>query len=171
MLQAYNRMVVDMSKVIKMMYASVIAVVVMLLDQVSKFLILGALPHVGETIELLPFFNFILSFNYGISFSMFNNPSQNQVLLTLISSVVIMLFYGWLYHSKEKYIWIPIGLVVGGALGNMIDRVIYGAVIDFIDVKIMDWHYPTFNIADSFICIGVALLIFWPSEKLPTKKR
>jgi len=157
-----------MNKFTKIIYASIIAALVILADQVSKFYILKSLSHIGQTIEVLPNFNFTLSFNFGISFSMLNSPGQNQIVLLLMSSLIILVFYSWLYRSREKYIWIPIGTVIGGAVGNMIDRARYGAVTDFIDVRIMGWHYPTFNIADSFICIGIIMLVFWPSEK-PTK--
>ncbi len=154
-----------MNKFTKIIYASIIAFLVVLSDQVSKFYILKALSYIGQTIEVFPYFNFTLSFNFGISFSMFNSPGQNQLLLLLMSSVIILLFYGWLYRSREKYNWIPIGMVIGGAVGNMIDRARFGAVTDFIDIRIMGWHYPTFNIADSFICIGIIMLVFWPTEK------
>lgn len=161
---------VVMNNFAKIIYASLLAALVMLFDQVSKFYILKALTHIGQTIEVLPYFNFTLSFNFGISFSMFNSPGQNQLLLLFMSSVIILLFYIWLYRSNEKYNWIPIGMVIGGAVGNMIDRVRSGAVTDFIDVMIMDWHYPTFNVADSFICIGIIMLVFWPTEKPSAKK-
>jgi signal peptidase II len=154
-----------MGKLAKIICTSTVAAMVVLLDQLSKWLVLKVLTEVGQTVELLPFFHFTLSFNHGISFSMFNNPGQNQLLLLFLSGAVIILFYAWLWRSSEPYICIPLGIVTGGALGNMIDRVAYGAVVDFIDVKIISWHYPTFNIADSFICIGVALLIFWPAGK------
>ncbi len=119
-------------------------------DQWTKHL---ALNYLGErdVFEVFPFLNFVLRWNTGVSFSFLSDyPGMLLWLNTIIASGLIV----WLFRTKS----FPITFIVAGAIGNILDRIFYGAVIDFIDFHIYSWHFAVFNIADSFISIGVVLL-------------
>ena len=137
----------------------ILAVLLIIVDQWSKSLILSN-PAISQltSIEVTSFFNLVLLFNQGVSFGMF--AQQNQPLLLVGLSVVIMLIlFVWLLRNKVPIIALAIGGILGGATGNVIDRVRYGAVVDFLDFHINELHYPAFNLADSFVFIGVAILV------------
>jgi len=141
-----------------------LAVVVALLDQASKLWILGLmLPRQPgqQIIELLPFFNLVLVWNRGVSFGLFNNPDSpwNALALTLVAAAIVGGLVVWLRRATHGLIVFAIGLVIGGAIGNVVDRLRFGAVVDFLDVHAGAWHWPAFNVADSAICIGVALML------------
>lgn len=140
-----------------------IIVPVIIMDQLSKFLIFHytSFSSLEEQfqIALLPFFNIVLVWNYGISFGIFNNAAQNQfLLLSIACCICAMLLFIYIKKSKSSLKY-PIGLIIGGAIGNCIDRLTYGAVLDFIDFHAVGYHYPAFNIADSAIVIGAVLLL------------
>lgn len=110
------------------------------------------------SIELLPFFNLTMVWNEGISFGLFQGSgiwilSGLALLITVIFSVWLTRAQGWLQA-------VSLALVIGGAIGNVIDRVRFGAVADFFDFHVMGWHYPAFNVADCAIVVGIALLVF-----------
>ncbi len=134
---------------------------VIVLDQVSKQLIESSL-MVFETIPLLPFFNLTLAYNECAAFSFLSDHGawQRWLFATLAIGVSMALII-WLRHLtvKERLLAVALGLIIGGALGNLIDRLLYGHVIDFLDLYYRDWHWPAFNIADSAIFIGVALFL------------
>lgn len=111
------------------------------------------------SIEVLPFFNIVMVWNSGISFGMFNDGTST-LLLILLPLVITAFFMVWLFRTASWFQGIAIALVIGGAIGNVIDRLRFGAVIDFLDFHIGDIHYPAFNIADSCVVIGIGLLIF-----------
>lgn len=136
-----------------------ISLLIIILDQLTKYAITH---HLTEPKTLLPFLNLTLRFNPGAAFSFLGNASGWQIyLFSLISIVVSILLLTWL-KSLNKNDWttaIPLTFILGGAIGNLIDRIHYGYVIDFIDFHINHWHFATFNIADSFVSIGATLLI------------
>ena len=110
--------------------------------------------------EILPFYNIVLVWNYGVSFGMFNNHSpENALLLSGISAVIAFVLMLWMLDTKSKFLGIALALVIGGAFGNIIDRLRFGAVIDFIDVHAAGYHWPAFNLADSCIVVGIAAII------------
>ena len=141
------------------------AAVAFLFDRLSKALVIATLrpEGVAETpffsdkeIALLPVFNLRMAWNYGISFSLFNSASWVAIAGLQIVITAALVWYMWRLESRRMQI--AAGMVVGGALGNILDRVMYGgAVADFFDFHLGDWHFATFNVADSFISIGVAL--------------
>jgi signal peptidase II len=139
-----------------------ITIAVIILDQVSKQL---AEYYLAFQIPLpvVPSFNLTLSYNTGAAFSFLSEAGGWQrwffVILAIIVSGVIFLWMRKL-PPEDKWVAIALGLVLGGALGNVIDRIIFGHVIDFIQVYYQQWSWPIFNIADSAISIGVAILLF-----------
>ena len=138
-----------------MLYLILLTVVA--LDQASKLLILNWLQD-GDSVPVIPFFNIVLTYNPGVSFSMFSNqhPHVLSAIMILISGGLLC----WMTKEKDKWIQVSLALIVGGAIGNVIDRFLYGAVVDFLDVYVSIYHWPAFNVADSAICIGATLIIF-----------
>lgn len=148
----------------------IIAAVAVVLDQLSKVWILNEVMAPPRLIEVTPFFNLVLAWNRGVSFGMFNNDSAyGPLLLTGLAIAIVVALTIWLWRADNKWVASALGLVIGGAVGNVIDRVRFGAVVDFLDVHAFGYHWPAFNIADSAICVGAAILIleslFRPSEK------
>lgn len=135
--------------------------VVLVLDQLTK-LAVAANMQLYQSIQVLPFFNLTYVHNTGAAFSFLSEAGGWQrwffAVLAFVISVVITV---WLARLKrhETLLAVSLALVLGGAVGNLIDRLAYGYVIDFLDVYYRDWHWPAFNIADSAITIGVALMI------------
>ena len=112
------------------------------------------------SIDILPFFNLVMVWNQGISFGLFNDGGEmNAYILSGLSLVISVIFLIWLFRSESKMQNIGIAFVIAGAFGNIIDRLRFGAVIDFLDFHIAGFHWPAFNVADSCIFIGVLLLI------------
>lgn len=138
---------------------------VVLADQLSKILAISVLT-LKKIVEIAPFLNFVLVKNHGVSFGTFNHAEQNQIIFIMLSLIIIAALLFFLLKSEQENLCFPIGLVVGGAVGNLIDRIVHGAVIDFIDVVIVNWHYPTFNIADAAICLGAFIMIVLPSHRI-----
>jgi signal peptidase II len=128
------------------------------LDQLSKWYILERtdLPFFNAY-TVTPFFNLVMVWNKGVSFGMFSGNDQPFILIG-ISLVIIVILVRWLVMARTKWISGAIGLVIGGATGNIIDRLRFGAVADFLDFHIDIYHWPAFNIADSAIFIGVVIL-------------
>jgi lipoprotein signal peptidase len=139
-----------------------IAVVVLVIDQVTKSL---ALKHLTLYIErpVTRFLNFTLGYNTGSAFGFLNNSSGFEVPVFGLIALIVTVFIGvWLYRLSSKEWWtnIALSLIVGGALGNLWDRISYGHVVDFIKFHWSRWYFATFNIADSAICIGAFMLVF-----------
>ena len=151
-------------------YALGLAALVILLDQLSKWLILAVVMQPPRQIEVLPFFNLVLTYNRGISFGMLSGDSPWQpFLLAGLALVIVAGLLIWLFRQDGLLASLAIGLIVGGALGNVIDRMIHPGVVDFLDFHVAGWHWPAFNMADSAITVGVILLLldglFWDRER------
>ena len=138
-----------------------IATLVLLLDQLSKWSALSNL-KLGTPEEVLPFMNWLLLFNPGAAFSFLAQSSGWQRWFFTILGLAASLYILWLLrkNQSDKILSWALSLILGGALGNVLDRIMYGAVVDFIDLHYGNWHWPAFNIADSAICIGAALIVF-----------
>jgi signal peptidase II len=147
-----------------------ISVMILVLDQASKLTISHAM-QLYESIPLLPNFNLTYARNTGAAFSFLSDAGGWQRWLFAVLAVIMSSIVGiWLSRlkAKETYMAISLSLILGGAVGNLIDRVVYGYVIDFLDIYYQNWHWPAFNVADSAICIGVGLMAlesFWHSRK------
>lgn len=131
---------------------------VIVADQVTKQLVVREL-YVYERIELVPFLNLVHVHNTGAAFSMFS--AAPAVMFILLGVAVSIWILWWLrtHPDGERLVACALSLILGGALGNVIDRAARGHVIDFIDLHVGDWHWPAFNLADSAITVGAALLI------------
>jgi len=138
-----------------------IAIFCVVLDQVTK-IAAGRALDLHEAIAVMPMFNIALAYNYGAAFSFLNVPGGAQRwIFTGISLLVSLVLIVWLYRHtmEEKWLSLSFSLILGGAVGNLIDRAARGYVIDFIQVFYEPYYFPTFNIADSAIFCGAALLI------------
>lgn len=141
-----------------------LALLVLVADQLTKIWVLQRF-ELGESIQLLPVFNFTYARNYGAAFSFLGDAGcWQRWLFTLIAVVVSIVISVWLSRLQraEWKLSLALVLIVAGAIGNLIDRSLYGYVVDFLHVYYQEWHYPVFNIADCAITIGAGLLI-WDS--------
>ena len=137
-----------------------LAALIVVLDQISKWVALGnILP--GEVIYVAPFWNWVLTFNPGAAFSFLADQSgwQRWFFTLLALGVSAWIALELKKHPEQKLMALALTLVMGGALGNVIDRVRFGAVVDFIQWHAAGWYWPAFNVADSAISVGAVLLI------------
>lgn len=136
-----------------------LAAVILALDQASKWWILDLLGVPPHPIVVTSFFNLVLTWNQGVSFGLFGGGAVPPLVLSLLSILIVGFLVGWLRKAQLTLTKVAIGSVIGGAIGNVIDRFIHGAVVDFLDVHIGEYHWPAFNVADSAIVVGVAMLL------------
>lgn len=137
-----------------------IALLVIVLDQGTKWLIISKMNY-GESIRIIENFLYITSHrNQGAAFGILQGKMWFFYIITVIV-VVFVIVYLQKYGQKERMLGVSLSLVLGGAIGNFIDRVFRGEVVDFIDVKIFTYDYPIFNIADSALVIGVILMVWY----------
>jgi signal peptidase II len=137
------------------------ALAVVLVDQIVKAGVLSHFDSPGvDSSPLGPFLNLTLQMNRGISFSLFaRNSAWAQVALLALTLAVVGLLTWWLFRSRSVLPAVGLGLIIGGAVGNAIDRLAHGAVVDYLDLHVFGRHFFVFNIADAAINVGVALLI------------
>ncbi len=140
------------------------------IDFTTKWLILNLVMVPPRIIEVTPFFNLVLGFNTGVSFGMFREVFlDHPLLLAGIKLVIVAGLLVWATRTPKLLETISLGLIAGGAMGNVVDRMRQGAVTDFLDFHVGGWHWPAFNMADAMIVIGVVLLIagsYWPARSL-----
>jgi signal peptidase II len=137
-----------------------VAALVVALDQVSKWWIVEVVMQPPRVIELLPVFNLVMGWNRGVSFGLFNaDYGINAWLFTAVAAVVVAFLLAWLRKVEKRLLATAIGLVVGGAVGNVIDRLRFGAVADFIQLHAGGYAFPAFNVADSSITVGAVILV------------
>ena len=144
-----------------------VALLVVALDQAAKYLALSYLS--AEPIPLIPgFARLVLVYNRGAAFGSFASLGSGPNLLIVLSLIAlgVMLFVLYSSLAKKRAMQIFLGLVAGGALGNLIDRITIGAVVDFLDLYVGSWHWPAFNVADMGITIG-GLLLAWNLVRSP----
>lgn len=139
----------------------VTSVLIVILDQLSKYLVAQGLQF-GQEQVLLPFLNIMLQHNRGAAFGFLGNAGGWPTLLFVGIAVIVsgvLLVWLWRLPAGERWVALAISFILGGAVGNLIDRLRLGYVIDFVDFYIKNWHFATFNLADSAISVGAALLL------------
>jgi signal peptidase II len=148
----------------------ILAAVIIVFDQLSKWWVVEKLMRpegVWETpfyspnrLEILPVFDLVMAWNRGVSFGIFNNDgSWNAIALSVLSVAISLGLLAWMKKAQSRLVVLALGGIIGGALGNVIDRIRWGAVADFLDVHVAGHHWPAFNLADSAISVGAALLV------------
>ncbi|MGK4330398.1 signal peptidase II [Lonsdalea quercina] len=148
-----------------------LALVVLVVDLGSKQWVMSHF-QLGESLPLIPFFNLTYAHNPGAAFSFLADKDGWQrwffavIALAITAALLVMMYRS---SASQKLNNIAYAMIIGGAVGNLTDRLVHGYVIDFVDFYINDWHYPIFNIADAGICIGALLIVlegfFVSSEK------
>ena len=136
-----------------------LALFLLIADQVTKWQVLQSL-KAYEPIEVTSFFNLVLVWNTGVSFGMFQGGGD--VGRWVLIAVALVISVGVLFWLKKEQRWLPkiaLWMVLAGALGNVIDRFRFGAVVDFLDFHLFEYHWPAFNIADSAIVVGAVILL------------
>ncbi len=129
-------------------------------DQLSKWWLIGGLAEQGGRVEVTGFFNLVMVWNRGISFGLFQGGETGRWLLSALAAAISIALVVWLARVRRPLTAAGIAAVLGGAVGNLIDRVSpRGAVADFFDLHLMGYHWPAFNLADSAIVVGVALIL------------
>lgn len=137
-----------------------IALVIAVLDQITKQMILGRFAE-GETLPVTSFFSIVLAFNTGAAFSFLANAGgwQRGFFIAIAAIAVIVIVWLLRKHRDESLFSLGLSLILGGAIGNLLDRIWLGKVVDFLLFYYHDWHWPAFNVADSAISVGAAFLI------------
>ena len=145
----------------------VAAVGVLAADQLSKAAAVRELSGAGA-VDVLPILNLALTRNTGVSFGLLGGGAVPPWVLAGVAGAVTLGLLVWMLRTSSPPERLALGLVVGGALGNIADRIVRGAVVDFLDFHAWGWHWPAFNLADSAIVLGVGMLL---SGALPTRRR
>ena len=136
----------------------IFSIFLLIIDQVSKAMIVSQF-DLYESISVASFFNLTFVVNYGFAFGFLNSPSLNQIIVSIVILSIIIYFLYLLIKTQDHFFKISLVLILSGAVGNFLDRIIRGYVVDFIDIYVFNYHWPAFNIADSCISIGFVILI------------
>jgi signal peptidase II len=140
-----------------------VAALIAVLDQLTKAVVLVFFVPDGldDGTRVTPFFNLVLAYNRGVSFGLFNagGGGRGALVFSLVAGAIVAGLLWWLARAESPLLAVAIGLIVGGAIGNVADRIRLGAVVDFLDFHLGSWHWPAFNLADSAICLGVAAML------------
>ena len=144
------------------MYFYLISLVIVVLDQLAKLVVVRSM-RLGQNIPIVPgFFDLTFVLNPGAAFSLFatlpewiRNPF---FILISVAAAVLIVAYRSRYLRENRLASVSLALILGGAIGNLIDRLRYGVVVDFLDAHIYEYHWPIFNVADSALSVGVTLL-------------
>ena len=146
-----------------------LSALIVALDRTTKYWITAWLSF-GESVRVTPFFDVVLVYNPGAAFSFLSSASgwQRWFFVALAGAVSVWLIVLIRRHARERWLPLSFALILGGAIGNVIDRVMYGAVIDFLYFHIGRYGWPAFNVADSAISVGVCILLW---EQLTAHRR
>lgn len=143
-----------------MIFGLCFAVAAFVIDQLSKWHVSGVFTATMPEKAFGPYFNLVEAWNEGVSFSMLDDHGTAGVIfLTAFALCVVLFLLHWLKNEPSRLVQASLGLIIGGALGNVADRIRFGAVYDFLDFHYQDMHWPAFNAADTFICVGAFLII------------
>jgi signal peptidase II len=147
---------------------------ILVFDQITKSIVMFTM-FKGQVIEVLSVFNLVLVFNYGVSFGMFQSQGMLGFWLLITIALALCIYLSvMIYHSHDSVEQKALSLIIGGAIGNVLDRFIYGGVVDFLDFHLKNRHWPSFNIADCAIVIGAGLIfcnLLWHSFNKPGQHR
>jgi signal peptidase II len=148
-----------------------IAILVTTLDQAHKYYMIEILDIANNEYAVTSFFHMVMVWNHGISFGMFQNPGDGKYILIVLALAICGIMLVWLKNSSDKLSMWAIGFIIGGAIGNVIDRLNYGAVADFFYFHYQNFGWPAFNIADIAVFLGAAMIciqsIFFNDEAKP----
>jgi len=161
------------SPVFKTFFVSFVSVWVFCLDQATKIYVHTQLPRQEPLPIIDGFFNLSYVTNTGGAFGLFHGgPEWLRIFLFLLVPLLcFVLIFMMLKEANQAFHVLSLGFILGGALGNYVDRLRLGYVVDFLDVYVKDWHWPTFNFADSFIVIGVGILFFFYLQEHQVSKK
>ena len=136
------------------------------LDLITKATIFNKLTRLSKItlglhrhIKINSFFNLVMVRNRGVSFGMFSSLAYGQIILSLITIAIIVFIFYLMWKTESVYSIAYLSLIVGGAFGNLVDRIRFGGVADFLDFHLGGYHWPAFNLADSIVCIGVFMIL------------
>ena len=139
------------------------AAIAAVLDQASKAMVLAYFGEAGcataHRAVATSFLDLVLTCNHGVSFGLFDRTGLNRLVFSIGAALVVLLLIFWLSRIRVTFLAIAIGLIIGGAIGNVVDRLRFGGVIDFLYFHAGSWYWPAFNLADSAICLGVAAML------------
>jgi len=135
-----------------------VALAVVAIDQAVKAWVVAFFAaRASDVVPVLPVFNLVMAWNRGVSFGLFNGGGGTLIFAALAAAIVAALVW-WLSRAHERGLQLAIGLVIGGAIGNIVDRLARGAVVDFLDFHLGGLHWFAFNVADAAICLGVVFI-------------
>ena len=131
------------------------------IDQLTKYVVVHIVMSPPLVIEVTSFFNIVMVWNRGASFGLFSTTSiWVPTVLVVVASCISIFLIIWMLRSESRLRIFALALVIGGAIGNVIDRIVYGAVADFLDFHAFEYHWPAFNVADISISCGVIMLLY-----------
>ena len=139
-----------------------VAAVAAALDQATKAMVLAFFGEAGCAAHRVPvsaFLDLVLTCNPGVSFGLLNRAGLNSLIFAMAAALIVAVLIFWLSRVRAGFLAVAIGLIIGGAVGNVVDRLRFGAVIDFLYFHAGAWYWPAFNLADSAICLGVAAML------------
>ena len=149
-------------------FGLVVAALTVAFDQASKWWLLGLMAGDPRVIEIAPFFNLVLGLNRGVSFGMFDSSEAGPWPFLGLAAAITVALLIWLARAGQRWTAVALGMIIGGAIGNAIDRIRFGGVVDFLDFHAFGRHWPAFNVADSAICVGVVMILV---ESLLARRR
>ncbi len=149
-----NQLVINKFNLIKVLFI----LFLILLDQITKSIIENNF-SLYESLYVNNLFSLTFIVNYGFAFGFLNNPELNQIIVIIIILIVIFYIGSLMLVNKSKSISLSFAVIIAGAIGNLVDRIIRGYVVDFLDFNIANYHWPAFNLADSYISIGFIVIM------------
>jgi signal peptidase II len=138
----------------RIIYVLLIVATVIALDQITKYMIVTSF-HTHDSIEIFPFLNIVNVRNTGAAFGMFRSLGSGFFIIISLAAIIFVVNL----IMRNAYNFIGLSLILGGAVGNLIDRLFYGKVVDFIDFSVGNFHWPAFNVADSSLTIGIGIIL------------
>ena len=149
-----------------------LAAILLVADQMTKMAVLNLFLGNPHVMPVTPFFNLVLVWNSGVSFGMLAGSGEVRMLVLIGFALAVALGLAvWLARTGSNWVVMSLGLIIGGAVGNVIDRLRFGAVIDFLQFYWRDWYFPAFNLADSAITLGVVGLLLQSLIEKPRTAR